>query len=93
MCFYIGYLLLLKIITNAIIKATATIVIVINEKNNMYIIFNNDWSIIRLTSLKGGKSHLLSFNFYVKYYTINLEKKQANIQKKYKKFVQVLLYF
>ena len=67
--FFIGYSLLLKIIANAIIKATAMIVICIKEKNNMYItVIKYDVSIISLTffwrQTTSVYSHFLQYTIY-----------------------------
>lgn len=52
MCFLLVYLLFLSNITIAIIEERAMIVIMINAKNNMYIMYNKYIvSIISLTSL------------------------------------------
>ena len=61
--FFIGYLLLLKIITSAIIKAMAMIVINIKEYNNMYIMLTNTDSIISLTSFNWRQPHLCLISF------------------------------
>ena len=60
--FLLVYSLLLIIIANAIIRAKAMIVVITSEKNNMYIIFNNVNSTIRLTSLLEA-NHICLFSF------------------------------
>ena len=62
MCFLLVYSLLLIIIANAIIRAKAMIVVITSEKNNMYMIFNNVNSTIRLTSLLEA-NHICLFSF------------------------------
>ncbi len=61
--FFIGYLLLLTIMTNAIIKAKAMIVTDTRPANNNFIINNKVFvSIIRLTSLLEA-NHICFFSF------------------------------
>ena len=62
--FLLVYSLLLIIIANAIIRAKAMIVVITSEKNNMYIIFNNVNSTIRLTSLLEA-NHICLFSFSI----------------------------
>ena len=80
--FFIGYSLLLKIIANAIIKATAMIVICIKVKNNMYItVIKYDVSIISLTSFWRQTTSAYPLISYSTQDTTHLVKSQYILQK------------